>query len=222
MDYLAFLSEVESCAEENYRDFHKRLLKNDKINVLGVRVPVLRKLAKKYVNEVDQLLSFPDEFYEITFIKLAAVSLLGYEEFIPRLESCVKIIDNWATCDCFSPKCIASHKEEFLPYIRKYAARDGEFEQRFALTSLLHFYVEKKYLETIFALVDKCDTSKYYVSMAAAWLIAETLAKFFPQAKMYLMRNSLDRKTHNKAIQKALESYRLSADEKNYLKGIKR
>ena len=222
MDYRAFLSQVESYSEENYRDFHKKLLKNDKIKVLGVRVPVLRKLAKKYVSNVDGLLAFPNEFYEITFIKLTAVSLLGYEEFIPRLESCVKLINNWAVCDSFSPKCIASNKEEFLPYIIKYASRDGEFEQRFALTALLRFYVEKDYLETIFAIVDRCDTSKYYVHMAAAWLVAETLAKFYPQAIEYLMKNSLDKKTHNKAIQKALESYRLSDDEKNYLKGMKR
>ncbi len=222
MDYRGFLTEVESYAEENYRDFHKKLLKNDKINVLGVRVPVLRKLAKKYVSNVDELLAFPDEYYEITFIKLTAVSMLGYDEFIKRLDKCVKLMDNWAACDCFSPACIADRKEEFLPYIREYAARDGEFEQRFALTVLLRFYMEERYLETIFAIVDRCDTSKYYVHMAAAWLIAETLVKFYPRARGYLMENSLDKRTHNKAIQKALESRRLSGDEKNYLKGIKR
>lgn len=222
MDYRWFLTEVESYAEENYRDFHKKLLKNDKINVLGVRVPVLRNLAKKYVSNVDELLAFPDEYYEITFIKLTAVSMLGYDEFIKRLDKCVKLMDNWAACDCFSPTCIADRKEEFLPYIREYAARDGEFEQRFALTALLRFYMEERYLETIFAIVDRCDTSKYYVHMAAAWLIAETLVKFYPRARGYLMENSLDKRTHNKAIQKALESRRLSGDEKNYLKGIKR
>ncbi len=222
MDYRGFLTEVESYAEENYRDFHKKLLKNDQINVLGVRVPVLRKLAKKYVSNVDELLAFPDEYYEITFIKLTAVSMLGYDEFIKRLDNCVKLMDNWAVCDCFSPACIADRKEEFLPYIRKYAARDGEFEQRFALTALLRFYMEERYLETIFAIVDRCDVSKYYVHMAAAWLIAETLVKFYPRARGYLMENSLDKRTHNKAIQKALESRRLSGDEKNYLKGIKR
>lgn len=220
--YQQFLEELKSLAEPNYRDFNKKLLKNDKINVLGIRVPTLRKLAKKYRDEVDNLLTFPDEYYEVTFIKLSAVALLDYENFIERLDICVKLIDNWATCDCFAPRCIAKHKDEFLPKIREYAAREGEFVQRFALTSLLHFYVEEKYLETIFSLVERCDTSKYYVHMAAAWLIAETLAKYYPRARGFLMENSLDKKTHNKAIQKALESFRLSNDEKNYLKGIKR
>ena len=222
MDYREFLSEVKSYSEEDYRKFHSRLLKNDSIQVLGVRVPILRKLAQKYVKEVDELLNFPDEYYEITFIKLSAVASLDYERFISKLDNCVKLIDNWAACDCFTPKCIKSHKQDFMPYIRKYAALNGEFEQRFALTTLLHFYVEEQYLETIFALVDRCDTSKYYVHMAAAWLIAETLAKYYPQARGYLMENSLDKKTHNKAIQKACESFRLSNEEKNYLKGMKR
>ena len=222
MDYPEFLNEIKSYAEESYREFHKKLLKNDNIQVLGVRVPTLRKLSKKYLNEVDEILTFPDEFYEVTFIKLSAVAMLDYDNFILRLDNCVNLINNWATCDCFIPKCIKKHRQEFLPYIRKYAAADGEFKQRFALTTLLHFYVEEHYLEMIFALVDRCDTSKYYVHMAAAWLIAETLVKYYPQARGYLMENSLDKKTHNKAIQKACESFRLSNDEKNYLKGMKR
>lgn len=220
--YREFLDEIKSCAEPAYSNFHKKLLNNNKINVLGVRVPILRKLAKKYKGEVDNLLTFPDDFYEVTFIKLSAVALLDYENFLARLDGCIQLIDNWATCDCFIPKCIAKHKEDFLPAIREYAKREGEFEQRFALTTLLHFYVEEKYLETIFAIVERCDTSKYYVHMAAAWLIAETLAKYYSRARDFLMDNSLDKKTHNKAIQKACESFRLSNNDKNYLKGIKR
>lgn len=222
MDYRAFLDEVKSFSDEKYREFHKKLLKNDKITVLGVRVPALRRLAAKYADKVDELFDFPDEYYEITFIKLTAVSLLPYDEFILRLERCVKLIDNWATCDCFAPKCISGHREEFLPYVKKYAAADGEFEQRFALTALLKYYIDEKYLETVFAIADGCDTSKYYVHMAVAWLIAETLVKFYPQAIIYLSGNPLDKKTHNKAILKACESFRLSDGQKNYLKGMRR
>lgn len=222
MDYHEFLKEVESFADEKYASFHKKLLKNDKINILGVKTPYLRKLAKKYSAYADELLEFPDDYYEITFIKLTAVSLLGYDEFVKRVGRCVKLIDNWATCDCFIPKCIESHKEEFLPYIREYIGRKGEFEQRFTLVTLLHFYVEERYLEEIFSLAERCDTSMYYVHMAVAWLIAETLVKYYSRGISFLLENTLDKRTHNKAIQKALESFRLSDDEKNYLKGIKR
>lgn len=220
--YTEFLEELKSFADENYRAFHKRLLKNENINVLGVRVPQLRKISKKYISEVDALLSFPDEYYEVTFIKLTAVSYLKYDDFLRYVDRCIPLIDNWATCDCFTPKCIEKNKKDFLPYIRKYASEDSEFSQRFALTTLLHFYVEEEYLEEIFSITDRCNTSMYYVHMAAAWLIAEALAKYYDRAKGYLLENSLDKKTHNKAIQKACESFRLSNDRKNFLKGIKR
>ncbi|MDE6104617.1 MAG: DNA alkylation repair protein, partial [Clostridia bacterium] len=167
MPYQELLTELENCADENYRAFHKKLLKNESVNVLGVRVPQLRKIAKEYKGRVDELIMYPDEFYEVTFVKLTAVSLLGYEEFIKYLDICVPLIDNWATCDCFVPKCIAKHREDFLPYIQKYAAEDKEFYQRFALTTLLHFYVEEDYAQLIFSFAEKSNTQYYYVHMAA-------------------------------------------------------
>lgn len=220
--YPEFLEEIKSYAEPEYAAFHKRLLKNDNINVLGVRVPILRKLAKKYVGSVDGLLSYPDEYYEVTFIKLTAVSYLKWEEFIKYVDRCVPLIDNWATCDCFTPKCIVKHKDGFLPYIFNYLNEDKEFYQRFALTTLLHYYVEEKYLTTITDVVQKADTQKYYyVHMAAAWLLAELIIKFYDNTIIFLKENSIDKKTHNKAIQKACESYRLTAEQKTYLKGLK-
>ncbi|MDE7181397.1 MAG: DNA alkylation repair protein [Clostridia bacterium] len=222
MPYQELLTKLESCADENYKVFHKKLLKNENVNVLGVRVPQLRKIAKEYKGRVDELIAYPDEFYEVTFVKLTAVSLLSYDEFINYVDKCVPLIDNWATCDCFVPKCIAKHREDFLPFIQKYATEDKEFYQRFALTTLLHFYVEEDYAQLIFTFAEKSNTQYYYVHMAAAWLIAEALVKFYDIAKEFLLKNSLDRKTHNKAIQKAVESYRLTEDRKNYLKGLKR
>ena len=219
--YEELLAELKAQAEPEYAAFHKRLLKNDKINVLGVRVPTLRKLAKRYKNAIDPLISLNDEYYEVTFIKLQAVALLPYEQFINYVDKCVPLIDNWATCDCFAPKCISGRKEEFLPYISKYL-NGGEFPQRFALTTLLHFYVEEQYLQIISQTVRKSDRNLYYVHMAAAWLIAEVLVKFYDNGVEYLKRGELDIKTHNKAIQKACESYRLTKEQKDFLRGLKR
>ncbi|MDE6441520.1 MAG: DNA alkylation repair protein [Clostridia bacterium] len=222
MSYQSLLNQLNCCADESYKTFHKKLLKDESIKVLGVRVPNLRKIAKGYVNNIDELLIYPDDYYEVTFVKLTAVSLLKYEDFVEYVDRCVPLINNWATCDCFVPKCIEKHKEEFLPFIYTYSCSDGEFYQRFALTTLLHFYVEEKYAQLIFDTVQNCDRQKYYVHMAAAWLIAEMLVKHYEIAKSFLLKNSLDIKTHNKAIQKAVESYRLSDERKIYLKGIKR
>lgn len=218
------MEELKSYADENFKAFHKKLLKNDSINVLGVRVPILRKLAKKYKNFVPTLLSFPDDYYEVTFIKLQAAALLPFNFFTNYVDKCVPLINNWATCDCFVPKCIENHKDEFLGFIYSYCDNEGEFYQRFALTTLLHFYVEEKYLNVIFETLsgDEINLDLYYVHMAAAWLLAEVLVKFFNEGVRYLKFNELDKKTHNKAIQKACESYRLSDEQKTFLKGLKR
>ena len=220
--YQEFLTEIRSYAEPEYAAFHKRLIKNDNVIVLGVRVPQLRKLARKYDDSVDELLSFPDEYYEVTFIKLAAVSYLKWEKFLNYVDRCVLLIDNWATCDCFIPKCISKHRDEFLPYLYAFFAEKKEFYQRFALTTLLHFYVEEKYLHTIYDFVREADTEFYYVHMAAAWLIAEVLVKFYGDGVKFLKLNEFDIKTRNKAKKKACESYRLTAEQKTYLKGLKR
>lgn len=169
MLYHEFLEELKGFADESYKAFHKKLLKNDAVNVIGVRIPQLRVLAKKYKSEVETLLTFPDEYYEVTFVKLTVVALLPYEKFIRYVDGCVGLIDNWATCDCFAPKCIKKHKDEFLFYIYSYLNNGGEFYQRFALTTLLHFYVEEKYLQQIFSILQEdIDTDLYYVHMAAA------------------------------------------------------
>lgn len=222
MNYGQLLTELNGLADPAYRDFHKKLLKSDGVNVLGVRVPQLHKIAKKFKGCEDELLSFPDEFYEVTFIKLTAVANLPYEQFILRLDNCVKLMDNWATCDCFSPKCISGHRDEFVPYIEKYLSQPAEFSQRFALTTLLSNYVEEQYLGYIFDCCSRADTSFYYVHMAVAWLIAEVLVKYYANGVEFLKCNSLSPKTHNKAIQKAKESYRLTPEQKIYLNNLKR
>ena len=222
MNYEELLTELKKFSDENYRNFHKKLLKNDNANVIGVRVPVLRKIAKSFKRHEDELMSFPDEFYEVTFIKLTAVAALPYEQFIPRLDECVHLMDNWAVCDCFSPKCVSTHREKFIPYIEKYISEEREFSQRFALTTLLSFYVSEEYLDYIFDCCVRADTSKYYVHMAVAWLIAEVLAKFYERGVEFLNKEFLTVKTHNKSIQKAKESYRLTSEQKINLNNLKR
>ena len=223
MQYRQLLKMLEDNSDPKYREFHCRLLKNEKIKILGVRVPILRKIAKQFSGNIDELMAFPDEYYEVTFIKLTAVSNLKYDEFIKYADSCVSLIDNWATCDCFTPKCIENHRQDFLPYIEKYLNFDGEFSQRFALTTLLHYYVEEKFFAVIFDSIERADTEKYYyVHMAAAWLVAEVLVKYYNSGVNFLQDGKVDKKTHNKAIQKANESLRLSSEQKNFLKEIKR
>lgn len=222
MTYEEVLSALRANADETYRAFHKKLLKNDRVNVIGVRMPVLRRLAKEWKAYTETFLRFPDEFYEVTFLKCALVGQLPYGEFVNYVDAVVPLLDNWATCDCFAPKCVASHREEFLSYLEKYASRKGEFERRFALTTLLHFYVTEEYFPVLFRFLEESDQSDYYVMMAAAWLTAEVIVTDFEAGVAFLRKGVLTKETHNKAIQKARESFRLSAEQKAFLSDLKR
>ena len=220
MTYAEFLEELQEHAEEDFATFQKRLIFTQ-AKILGVRTPTLRKLAKKYAKNVDELMNFPDEYYEVTFVKLCAVSLLKYEEFLLYIDRSVALIDNWATCDTFKPKCLIKRKDEFLPYIEKFFSQGGEFYERYALVTLLFYYIEEKYLPMIADYISRADTGKYYVHMATAWLVAEILVKFPEKGKEILKSGVLPPKTHNKAIQKAKESFRVKEEEKEYLNSLK-
>lgn len=185
-------------------------------------MPTLRKLAKSFKGQESELLAFPDEYYEVTFIKLLTCAALPYQEFLKVVDECVSLIDNWASCDSFKPRCIAKNKQDFKKYIVRYIAADGEFYQRFALITLLAFYVEEEFLPFIETCIKKADTRYYYVHMAAAWLVAEILVKQFDYGVKILLSGMLDIKTHNKAIAKARESYRVTKENKNYLNTLKR
>lgn len=220
--YEELLTELNRLSDSGYACFHSKLLNNPNIKVIGVRTPLLRKLSKEYKDSFNELLTLPDEYYEVTFLKLIVASSLPFEEFIEVVDRCVDLIDNWACCDCFKAVCIKKHKEEFLPFVKAYLGVNREFYQRYALVTLLHFYVEEEYLNTIFESVERADTSYYYVHMAAAWLIAEVIVKHYDKGVEYLKLNRLDRTTHNKAIAKACESFRITQEQKMELKGFKR
>ena len=131
-------------------------------------------------------------------------------------------MDNWATCDMFKAKCISRHKEEFLPILQQIFTHGGEYFERYVLVTLLSVYIDEPYYPTIENCLKKADMEKYYVHMAAAWLTAEILIKRYEYGLALLDKNILPTKTHNKAIQKARESFRLTKEQKDYLKSLKK
>lgn len=219
--YEEVLKRLKENADPAYRDFHKRLLKNESICNLGVRTPVLRALAKEWRGERHVFMSFPDEYYEVTFIKFQLLSALPYGEFVAELDGAVALIDNWATCDCFRAPCIKKHREEFLPVLERYLRDGREFVVRYALVTLLEYYMSEEYLPIIFNAVLSVDAGVYYIKMAAAWLLAETLVHFYGEGVRFLRENALNGDLRRKAIQKARESFRLSPDQKEELKLLK-
>ena len=220
MTYSKLLEKLNASKEETFADFQRRLIPTRQ-KILGVRTPTLRKIAKAYTGDIDDLLAFPDEFYEVTFVKLTVVSALDYERFSQYVERCVGLIDNWATCDCFKAKCLRKHKEEFLPVLEKLFSNGGEFYQRYVLVVLLSEYVEERYLPVLETYIRRADTKPYYVHMAVAWLTAEILVKHYDFGIGLLQKRILDGKTHDKAVQKAIESYRIDEKPKEYLRSLK-
>jgi 3-methyladenine DNA glycosylase AlkD len=220
MTYSEFLGILYAYKEEDFAQFQRRLIFT-KQEILGVRTPVLRKIAKQYKEKLENIFSFPDVYYETTFIKLATLSLLPYEEFVEKLEKAVSLIDNWATCDSFKGKCIETHKDDFLPHLDRIFLNGGEFEQRYVLVCLLNYYMDKKYFPLIEKYLQTANKTLYYIHMAAAWLVAELLVKFYEYGITILEKGFLDKKTHNKAIQKAIESYRLTNEQKGFLRSLK-
>lgn len=219
--YEEALARLRANADETYRIFHKKLLKNDAIELIGVRIPILRALAKEWKNERG-IFDFPNDYYEIGFLKCTLAGALPFEEFTARVDLLVDSLDNWATCDCFTAKCIASHKEEFLPYIARYLKSPKEFTRRYGLVALLHDYVTEEYLPVLFRAIKSVEEgAPYYVMMAAAWLLAEIFVKFYGQGLAFLEENALSPAVRNKGIQKARESFRLTSEQKNVLKSRK-
>ncbi len=220
--YSELLNELLSLADETYRAFHAKLLANAAVKNLGVRTPNLRRLAKKYRGELLTLLTFPDDIYEVTFLKCAVLGLQPYEIFTAHLEELLLHVDNWATCDCFEAPCVKGHRAEFLEHIKKFRGSEHEFVSRYALVSLLRYYPEEEYLPVVFESVEGSDHEKYYVMMAAAWLTAEVLVRHYREGLAFLKRGTLPPATHNRAIQKACESFRLSPMQKSELRALKR
>jgi len=228
--YEELLKILRDNSDAEYRKFNSKISMISEDKAIGVKVPVLRKIAKDIAKngkgEMDNICLFPNDYHEIIFIKFLVLAYCKLElcEFENYLDKLLPLIDNWAICDCFTAtlKNIKNQRAEFLPYIIKCISDDREFIQRFGYICLLSHYTVPEYLQTQFDLILKSDCSKYYIHMAVAWLIAEILVKSYSEGIEFIKTCNLPKKTVNKAIQKARESFRLTDEQKNYLKTLKK
>lgn len=210
-----------------YLSFHGSLVPNVS-TIQGVRVPVLRKIAKEISKEKDitNYLNNPTlkNYEEITIYGLVIGYLkLDIEEYQHYLKKFIPYIDNWATCDIVASnlKFIKKNKNEMYSFIKKYLNSKKEFEVRFAVVLLMDYYLEEEFIEVL-KLVEKINLDYYYVKMAIAWLISICYIKHREETLEFLKNTSLDDWTYNKSIQKIIESNRVSVSEKEYFKTIKR
>ena len=213
-------------SDQEYKQFHSKLMPTiDPDLIIGVRIPVLRKYALEFAKTdraIDFLKDLPHKYYEEN--NLHAFVLETIEDFDTAIELCEEFlpnIDNWATCDMFSPKVFKSNKEKILPYAKKWMENEHAYTIRFGIGIMMNLFLDGYFREEYLEVVAKVKLEEYYVNMMIAWYFATALAKQYECAIKYIEENRLDKWVHNKTIQKAVESYRIPQVTKNYLKTLK-
>ena len=205
--------------ETDYKEFMAKLIPTvDPGTVLGIRTPALRNYAKELAkrDDIDEFLhSLPHELFDEN--QLHAFILSELKDY----DRCIKEVDNWATCDQLSPKVFKKHKKELLVSIKTWLKSKDTYTIRFAIGMLMQYFLDDEFDETYPKTVAKIKSDEYYINMMIAWYFATALAKQYDAILPYIEKNVLDKWTHNKTIQKAIESYRITDEQKEYLKSLK-
>ena len=209
-----------------YRDFHSRLMPDiDKETVIGIRVPVLRKYAKSIAGtELSEkfIKELPHRYYEENNLHMMLITgIKDYEKCLSEIERFLPYIDNWATCDFPAPKCFEDHKEELLPVIKRWIASSETYTIRYGIGMLMRLYLDEDFDPEYVRLVVGVKSDEYYVNMMIAWYMATALAKQWDAVIPYIEEHRMSDWVHRKTIQKAVESYRITDEQKRYLKGYR-
>ena len=209
-----------------YRDFHSSLMPGvDKEAVIGVRIPVLRKFAKEYAKsgETEQFMrELPHKYYEENNLHMMIIGQIkDYVECISELEKFLPYIDNWATCDLLAVRTVKNHLNSYIKKIDRWLESEHIYTIRFGINMLMRYYLEEEFKLEYPGKVAAIRSEEYYVNMARAWYFATALAKKYDQVLPFLEEQKMDVWTHNKTIQKAIESYRITPEQKEYLRTLK-
>ena len=234
-----------------YRDFHSSLLPNiDKKSIIGVRVPTMRKIAKEFVDSAKDakgaakivpkdvaifLDKLPHKYFEENQVHLFVVERIkNFDECLRRIEQFLPYIDNWAVCDGKSPKALLKDESQFLERIQAWLKSNHPYTVRFGVNMLMNYFLDERFDKRLLkwvAAIDEslfnddgraeCPTDRYYVQMEIAWYFATALAKQWDAAFPYIKGRKFSAWTHAKTIQKACESYRITAEQKEILRKLK-
>ena len=218
--------ELRRLSDPAYADFQSRLTPDiGREKFLGVRVPQVRMLAKQLVKEGKAetfLSSLPHTYYDENMLHgLILSEWKDYGDCMERLEAFLPFVDNWAVCDIMSPKCFRKNREALLPKLREWMASEHTYTCRFAIEELMSLYLDEYFREEYLSWVSSVRGEDYYRKMMVAWFFATALAKQWESTVPYLTGHKLSPWVHQKTIQKAVESYRIPADRKEYLKSLR-
>ena len=210
-----------------YRDFQVKLIPTvDPAAVIGVRTPDMRAIAKEVFARPDRdrfLADLPHKYYEenlVHFFVLAGIR--DFDECVRAVETFLPYVDCWPVSDQATPRSFRKNHPKLLPYIRKWIASDHVYTARFGLRMLMNEFLDADFREEYLALAASAQGEDYYLKMMVAWYFATALAKQYDAVLPYLEEGRLDPWTHNKSVQKALESYRVSEEHKEQLRGLRK
>ncbi len=213
--------------DKKYKEFHSSLSPNVD-NIIGIKVPVLRNYAKELLKKYKQEeIKIGDKYYEELLLQGMIIGLQNresIENIIVKVNKFVPKINSWGVCDtfCTDLKITKKYQKEMFRVIEKYLKSNKEYELRFAIVMLLDYYINEKYIDTVLKILNTIKSDKYYVQMANAWAISICLVKYYEKTVEFLENCNLDNFTYNKAIQKAIESYRITDKQKEDLRKMKR
>lgn len=220
--YKSFVDYLISIQDVKYKEFHSSLVLNSQYEIIGIRLPVMRDIAKKIAKgNIEEFLTYAqDKYYEEVMIQGLVIAHIKDEElFYKYFNKHIVKIDNWALCDsfCSAIKIVRKHEEKYFNEAIKMALNKSEFISRVGLVMLLNHFVNQNNLETIFDTLNKIQSDKFYINMAEAWLVCEMYIKFPKETKDFIKKNNLNKFTQNKSISKIHDSYRVSKEEKELL-----
>lgn len=223
---LKILDKLFELQDKKYADFHGKLIPNiPRKKIIGVRVPKMRKLAKEYFKNKESKLflnNLPHEYYDENLLHGMLISeIKDYDECINELEKFLPFIDNWAVCDMISPKAFKNNKEKLIEKIKIWISSKKTYVCRFGILMLMKHFLDDEFKPEYLKIVANVKSNEYYINMMIAWFFATALSKHWEETIIYLENKKLDTPIHNKTIQKARESYRITPSQKEYLKSLK-
>ena len=219
--------ELYKLQDVKYRDFQMKLIPGiGQDTMIGVRTPDLRRLAKKMAGRADInefMNDLPHKYFDENQLHAFIISgMKDYDQCMAALQAFLPYVDNWATCDQMSPKVFRKHRKELLEPVRRWIASTEPYTIRFGIGMLMEHYLDEDFDPAYPEMVAAIRSDEYYVKMMVAWYFATALAKQYDTVIPYIEHESLNVWTHNKTIQKAVESYRITKEQKEYLKTLKR
>lgn len=209
-----------------YRDFHSKLMpETDKETVIGIRTPVLRKFAKEFAgtSEAEAFLrQLPHRYYEENNLHMMLITgIKDYEKCMEEIQRFLPCIDNWATCDYPAPKCFARHKDQVLEEAKRWISSGETYVIRYGIGMLMRLFLDEDFSSEYLEMTAAVQSQEYYVNMMIAWYFATALAKQWDATVPYIEQHKLSDWVHRKTVQKAVESYRITSEQKEYLKGFR-